>query len=102
MSKRSAATQLGKWAIIACLWSVASESLYANVIYVVSGKSAEKRPPTGRYASPGSSGKLGGRNGPGSGLMEATSNAILLPAAICHSGAAGACAAAPCPGIPGG
>src|SRR5437667_2515059 len=88
MSKRSVATQPGKRAIIDCLCSGVSESLYANVMYVESGKSAEKRPPTGRYASPGSSGKFGDRNGPESSLTEATSNAILPPAAVCHSGAA--------------
>jgi hypothetical protein len=51
-----------------------SESLYANVIYVVSGKSAKKRAPTERYASLASSGKFGGRNGPESNLTDATSN----------------------------
>src|SRR5580658_10417382 len=54
-------------------------------MYVHSGKSALKWPPTGWYASPASRGNAGGVNSPLLSLTEATSNAILPPALVCQS-----------------
>src|SRR5947208_10015585 len=92
MSKASLATHFGRGASIVSIWSCVRETLYANWMYVSNRKSAEKRPPVGPYASPTSKGKLGGVNVPGLlCLIEATSNSILPPAAICHGGTACVC-----------
>lgn len=89
MSKLSFASHLGKGAISACTWSAVRVSFQANMIYTNTGKAAEKRPPLNMYAFPASSGKWALRYAPGYGFTDATSNAILRPAAICHCGSVG-------------